>query len=362
MARPTSATIHIDALRHNLGEVRRRAPRSRVMAVVKADGYGHGLERVARALQGADAFGVAALSDAERLRAAGLSQPIVLLSGFDAPDDLAQLRRLDVQTVVHHATQLRMLEQAAPGTPIRCWLKVDSGMHRLGFAPADVRDAHARLLASPAVAADIGLMNHFASSDEFADDAAGGQTRAQMQVFADATAGLAGERSLANSAAILGWPDAHADWVRAGGALYGISVVAGRSGADFGLRPAMTLATRLIAVNRIGRGERIGYSATWECPEDMPVGVAAIGYGDGYPRSVPSGTPVLVNGRRANIVGRVSMDLMTIDLRGQPDACPGDPVTLWGDGLPVETIATAAGTIGYEPVCSITRRVRFVED
>ena len=362
MARPTSATIHTDALRHNLSQVRALAPRSRVMAVVKADGYGHGLERVARALQGADAFGVAALSDAERLRAAGLSQPVVLLSGFDAHDDIPQLRRLNVETVVHHATQLEMLEQAPDGAPIRCWLKVDSGMHRLGFAPETVRDAHARLRAMAAVDDDVVLMNHFASSDEFEGSGGGGaQTRAQLHVFAEATAGLDGPRSLANSAAVLGWPDAHAEWVRPGGALYGISVVDGTTGADFGLRPAMTLGTRLIAVNRVRKGERIGYSATWTCPEDMPVGVAAIGYGDGYPRHVPSGTPVLLNGRPAPIVGRVSMDLMTLDLRGQPDAKPGDPVQVWGDGLPVETIAAAAGTIGYELVCSITRRVRFTE-
>jgi alanine racemase len=205
-------------------------------------------------------------------------------------------------------------------------------------------------------------MNHFASSDEFADAPGNGaQTRAQMQLFSEATSGLEGQRSLANSAAVLGWPDAHADWVRPGGALYGISVVDGTTGADFGLRPAMTLGTKLIAVNHVKRGERIGYSATWTCPEDMRIGVAAIGYGDGYPRHAPSGTQVLLNGKRTDIVGRVSMDLMTLDLRGQPDAKPGDPVVLWGEGLPVETIAAAAGTIGYELVCSITRRVRFVE-
>ena len=357
MARPTSATIHTDALRHNLSQVRHRAPGSRVMAVVKADGYGHGLERVARALSGADAFGVAALSDAERLRAAGLSQPIVLLSGFDEADDIAQLRRLNVETVVHHAIQLQMLEQAPSGEPVRCWLKIDTGMHRLGFAPEAVHEAHARLTDMDAVANDIVLMNHFASSDEFDNP----QTRSQLRVFAEATAGLPGARSLANSAAVLGWPDAHFDWVRPGGALYGISVVEGRTGSDFGLRPAMTLATRLIAVNTVAKGERIGYSGTWQCPEDMPVGVAAIGYGDGYPRHVPAGTPALVNGQRSDIIGRVSMDLMTIDLRAQPDARPGDPVVLWGEGLPVEAIAAAAGTIGYEPVCSITRRVRFLE-
>lgn len=333
------------------------APHSRVMAVVKADGYGHGLERVARALEGADAFGVAALSDADRLRAAGLSQPIVLLSGFDEADDLPQLRRLGVETVVHHISQVEMLEQAAAGEPIRCWLKVDSGMHRLGFAPQDVREAHARLAAAPSVAEGIVLMNHFASSDEFDKP----QTRQQLQAFAAATTDLPGSRSLANSAAVLGWPDAHADWIRPGGLLYGISAVEGRTGADFGLRPAMTLSTRLIAVNRVGKGERIGYAATWECPEDMLVGVAAIGYGDGYPRAAPSGTPVRVAGHDTQVIGRVSMDLMTIDLRGVPEAKVGDPVVLWGPELPVERIAEASGTIGYELTCSITRRVRFVE-
>lgn len=363
MARPTSATIHVDALRHNLGQVRARARNSRVMAVVKADGYGHGLERVARALAGADAFGVAALSDAERLRAAGISQPILLLSGFDEPSDIERLRALNVWTTVHHASQLEMLEQAAPGEPIDCWLKLDSGMHRLGFAPDAFRAAHARLVAMRGGAVgEVVLMNHFASSDEFADSPSQGrQTLEQLDVFRATTAGLDGARSLANSAAVLGWPQAHGDWVRPGGALYGMSVVEGRTGADFDLRPAMTLSTRLIAVNRVCKGGRIGYAGTWECPEDMDVGVAAIGYGDGYPRAAPAGTPVLVGGHRTQVIGRVSMDLMTVDLRGIPGARVGDPVVLWGPELPVETIAASAGTIGYELTCSITRRVRFIE-
>ncbi|GAB2491828.1 alanine racemase [Pseudoxanthomonas sangjuensis] len=363
MPRATTAHIRADNLRHNLGIARSRAPGAQVMAVVKADGYGHGLERVAQALEGADLYGVAALADAERLRAAGLSQPIVLLSGFDSPEDLAHLRQLDVATVVHSHEQLRMLEAAGPGEPIRCWLKVDSGMHRLGFAPGQVREAHTVLASLPHVAGEIALMTHFASSDEYADSPSRGkQTLEQLRTFEEATAGLPGPRSLANSAAVLGWPQAHGDIVRPGGMLYGMSVVDGASGDAFGLRPAMDFCTKLIAVNRFAKGEPIGYSATWRCPEDMPVGVAAVGYGDGYPRVVPPGTPVLVNGRRASVIGRVSMDLMTIDLRTQPDARVGDPVLLWGEGLPVETIAAAAGTIGYELVCSITRRVRFVED
>jgi alanine racemase len=326
MSRPTTVTIDLDALRHNLARVRELAPRSKVMAVVKADGYGHGLERVAAALADADAFGVAALSDAERLRQAGLRNRIVLLSGFDEPADLDLLRELEVDTVVHHDTQLAMLEaDRNGGAAIRVWLKFDTGMHRLGFDPARAAELHARLRTLPGVAATMGA-----------------------------------PVSLSNSAAVLGWPDAHRDWVRAGGALYGLSVVEGKTGADFGLRAVMTLSTKLIAINRVASGERVGYSATWECPEDMGVGVAAIGYGDGYPRSVPSGTPVLINGQRVPLIGRVSMDLMTIDLRSLPNAKVGDQVTLWGPELPVEEIAAAAGTISYELTCSITRRVRAI--
>lgn len=360
MSRPITATIDAGAMRHNLAAIRARAPSSRVMAMVKADGYGHGLEATVAALREADAFGVAAIEDASRIRALGLEQPVLVLSGFDSPADLDELRRLRADSIVHHEAQLEMLEQA-DGAPIRCWLKIDTGMHRLGFAPGRAREAHARLAAARGASDDIVLMSHFASSDEFEGSSDGGrQTRAQLQAFADATSGLPGLRSLANSAAVLGWPGAHGDWVRPGGALYGMSVVAGRSGGDFGLRPAMTFATRLLAVNDVRRGERVGYSATWETPEDMRIGVAAVGYGDGYPRLAPAGTPVLVNGRPAQVVGRVSMDLMTIDLRGQPEARPGDPVVLWGEGLPVEAVADAAGTIAYALTCAITRRVQFV--
>lgn len=346
-------------MRHNLDLLRARAPGRRVMAVVKANGYGHGLERTVRALRDADAFAVAALSEAERIRAAGMAQPVLMLPGFNEASDLPRMREQGFEAVIHHVSQVEMLEQSEPGgAPIRCWLKVDTGMHRLGFAPDVVREMHARLTALPSVADDIVLMSHFASSDVPEST----QSGEQLRVFAAATEGLPGPRSLANSAAVLGMPEAHADWIRPGGALYGVSTIAGRPGAAFGLRPAMTLSAKLIAVNRMLRGQRIGYAATWECPEDMPVGVVAIGYGDGYPRNTPAGTPALLNGRPVPVVGRVSMDMMTLDLRSQPDAKPGDPVVLWGDGLPVETVAEAAGTIGYEPICSITQRVRIFED
>jgi alanine racemase len=360
MSRTTVATIHLGALRHNLARLKAMAAPARVMAVVKADAYGHGLERVARALDAdAECFAVAALGDGLRLRAAGHRQRIVVLSGPDQPGDIAEMQRLGLDAAIHHEAQLAWLAEAAPTRGrLRTWLKIDSGMHRLGFAPERVAEVHARLAALPGIDPEIGLLTHFAESEVFG----GIGTPAQIARFEATTRGLAGPRSLSNSAAVLGWPDARGDWVRSGGLLYGLSVVDGKSGADFGFRPAMTLGTRLIAINHMARGERIGYNGTWSCPEDMPVGVAAIGYGDGYPRSAASGTPVRVGDRCVPLVGRVSMDLVTLDLREAPGAKVGDRVTLWGPELPVETIAAQAGTIGYELTCGMTRRVLFVED
>ncbi len=361
MARATTATIHLDALRHNLAHIRQAAPDSNVMAVVKADGYGHGLERVAKALANADAFGVAALSDAQRLRDAGLSQKIVLLSGFDEASDLPLLRQWQVDTVVHHATQLDLLRedslQNAAHAAIHVWLKMDTGMHRLGFAPEHFQHALAQLRGLPNVADDIVLMSHFASSDESDNP----QTESQMHCFDQLPTDCLNARSLANSSAALCWPAAHRQWIRAGGALYGLTVASGQTGADFGLHAAMSLSTRLISVQQVKKGERVGYAGTYQCPEDMPIGIAAIGYGDGYPRNIKAGTPVLLNGKRVPIIGRVSMDLMSVDLRSQPNANVGDEVLLWGKDLPIEEIASAANTISYELTCSITRRVRFVE-
>ncbi len=360
MSRATVATIHLGALRHNLTRIKALASPAKVMAVVKADAYGHGLERVARALEGeAEAFAVAALGDGLRLRAAGHRQRIVVLSGPDDVSDIAEMQRLQLDAMIHHPAQLGWLEAISPRRGrLRVWLKIDTGMHRLGF-PLDRIDAvHAHLSAMPGVDPEIGLCTHFSESEIVG----GGVTPTQIARFTAATSHLSGPRSMANSAAVMGWPQAHGDWVRSGGLLYGLSVADGKSGADFGFRPAMTLTTRLVAVNRIGRGERIGYNGTWTCPEDMPVGVAAIGYGDGYPRSAVAGTPVLVGNERVPLIGRVSMDLITLDLRDAPAAKVGDPVTLWGETLPVETIAAQAGTISYDLTCSMTRRVLFVED
>ena len=358
MSRATQAIIHLGALRRNLARVRELAGGARVMAVVKADGYGHGLERVARALRSADAFGVAAIGDGLRLRAAGIDDRIVVLSGPDEAADLAEFRRLKLDAVIHHESQIEWLEHDADARPLRIWLKIDTGMHRLGFSIERAPHAHARLRALRNIDADITLMTHFAASDELDNPL----STEQIARFGEAIESLQGKRALANSAAVLSWPQSRADWIRTGGILYGLSVIDGKSGRDLGFEPAMTLTTRLIAINRVLKGEHIGYAATYACPEDMSIGVAAIGYGDGYPRSASTGTPVLINGIRAPIVGRVSMDLITIDLRNVPEAKVGDRVTLWGGELSAEEIARHAGTISYDLACGMTKRVMFVED
>jgi len=329
------------------------APGRRVAAAVKADSYGHGLVRVAQTLD-ADAFAVACIEEALTLREAGIARPILLLEGVFEAAELPLCARHGFEIAVHHSEQARILELARLEQPARVWLKMDTGMHRLGLAPETVPAIFQRLRDCPAVRPEIGLMSHLARADERDCD----YTLQQLRTFEAATAGLSGERSLANSAGILGWPQTHFDWVRPGIMLYGASPFVDSLAPDEDLRPVMTLHTRLISIKRLRRGEPVGYGGTWTCPEDMDVGVAAVGYGDGYPRHAPSGMPVLLNGREAALIGRVSMDMITLDLRRHPEARIGDPVVLWGEGLPVERIAQAAGTISYTLLCGVTARVK----
>ena len=361
MTRRTRAVIHPEALRHNLAQARQAAPQSRVMAVIKADGYGHGLLRVAAALRRADAFAVTCLEEAIPLREAGYAHPILLLAGPFEPSELEACRRYRLDIVVHAPWQVELLEAASAGRALSVWLKIDSGMHRLGLMPEQVPELHRRLTRCAAVNTHIRLITHMACADD-RDDLR--STPGQVQRFAEAGAGLDGERSLANSASVLGWPETHADWVRPGVMLYGVDPFCDEVAERPALQPAMTLCSPLIAVRHLAAGERIGYGGTWACPEDMPVGVVAIGYGDGYPRHAPSGTPLLVNGHRSRLLGRVSMDLICIDLRGlEQQVQVGDDVVLWGRGLPVEQIAALSGTIGYELLCGVSPRVyREVED
>jgi alanine racemase len=357
MTRPVRARIDLQALQHNFQQARRAAPGSCVMAVVKANAYGHGLIRVARALQEADGFAVARLEEALELREAGIRQPITLLEGFLSAAELAEVDRWGLDVVVHQEAHLALLEHSRLAHALRVWIKVDTGMHRLGFAPERVPQVLDRLEALPRVRYPVGLLSHLACADDLESPV----TERQRVLFERLCEGRNGERSLANSAAILRWPATHYEWVRPGIMLYGVSPLLGRVAGELGLRPVMELSTRLIHVSRYRKGDAIGYGGTWRCPEDMPVGVAAIGYGDGYPRHAPTGTPVLLNGERVPLVGRVSMDMITLDLRGQPAARLGDPVTLWGPDLPVEEVAAAAGTIGYELLTGITGRVLMEE-
>ncbi|MGI9336165.1 MAG: alanine racemase [Gammaproteobacteria bacterium] len=348
------ARIDLQAVRHNFARVRTLAPDSKVLAVLKANAYGHGAVRVARALVAADGFAVARLEEALALRAAGIEHRIVLLGGVFDDASLAVAANARVEPVVHDIQQLKMLERASLARPARVWLKLDTGMRRLGFEPDAAPSVFERLAASDAVADVAALMTHLAC----ADDTASEMTVEQCKRFEAAARDLRVERSLANSAGIIAWKYTHAHWVRPGIMLYGASPILGRTAAQDGLRPAMTLATQLIAVRRARKGERVGYGATHECRRDTVIGTAAIGYGDGYPRHAPDGAPVLVNGRRAALAGRVSMDMVGIDLGPDGTARVGDPVTLWGEGLPIEEIASAAGTIAYELTCAVTARVQ----
>jgi len=357
MSRSAIATISLPALQHNLDRIRTLAPRSRVMAVVKADGYGHGLERVARALASADAFGVAAIADGLRLRASGHRQRIVVLSGIDEPGDLAEVRRLDLDIVLHHDDQLAMLKVDRDSRPVRVWLKLDTGMHRLGFPHARAGALIRQLRDLPQVHSDLVVMSHFANSD-VPDDTA---NNAQITRFEMATAGLSLQRSFANSAGICHFTRAQYEWVRPGGLLYGLGLSPEQSGTALGFKPVMHLSSKLIAIQSFAAGEHIGYAGAYRCDRAKRVGVVAIGYGDGYPRHIGTGAPVLLHAKRASVLGRVSMDLTSIDLDDVPEARVGDRVTLWGDGLPVEDVAASAGTISYDLTCGMTKRVMFLE-
>jgi len=348
------AIIDHSALRHNLACVRRHAPESRVWAVVKANGYGHGMVPVATTLEAADGLAVARVEEGVRLREAGIAKPVLVMEGFLFGDELAAARAHGLELALHQPGQVALLERTRTTRPLRIWIKVDMGMHRLGFDPQEVPHLLAPLSADPQVAELVGLMTHLARADDPHDPLTQRQCNRLYALNPTAKYHL----SIGNSAGILAFPTSRTHWVRPGVMLYGASPLKGRTAAELGLRPVMRLATRLIAVRILRRGDAVGYGGTYVCPEDMPVGVAAIGYGDGYPRHAPTGTPVLVGGRRAPLVGRVSMDMISIDLRGLPDVAVGNPVTLWGKGLPVDEIAQWAGTIPYELLCRVTPRVR----
>ncbi|HJV25427.1 MAG TPA: alanine racemase [Aromatoleum sp.] len=348
--RPARALIDLDALRHNYLLARSRHG-GRALAVVKANAYGHGAIPCARALApDADGFAVAFLEEALELRAAGIDQPILLLEGVFSGDELDEVVRHDLWIVVHHAEQIRMIDHARPALPIEVWLKMNSGMNRAGFLSHEMLPAWQRLKDCGKVG-NITLMTHFARADEPEVIS----TTEQIVAFDAATREIPGPRSLANSGAILGWPEAHRDWARPGILLYGADPM---PGAPNPLRPVMTLESSIMAVREIPQGAPLGYGGRFCADRPTRVGLVAMGYADGYPRTVPNGTPVAVDGIRTRLIGRVSMDMLTVDLTDLPQAGIGSRVELWGNNIPVNRIAEAAGTISYELLCNV-KRVRF---
>ncbi|MEN9315864.1 MAG: alanine racemase [Pseudomonadota bacterium] len=345
-------------MRENLAVARRHAAApgsasARIWAVVKANGYGHGLRHALSGFEQADGLALVEFEMAARLRSWGWTGPILMLEGAFDPADVAQALEQGLSLAMHDEAQLRWLESCTGGVRpgmLDVWLKCNTGMNRLGFAPSAVAGIHARLRALPVVRG-VGLMTHFANADLL------GGADAAIEAFRRATEGLAGERSLANSAALIDLPGTRADWARPGVMLYGGSPFATRSARSLGLRAAMTLRSRLIAIQRLSPGDAVGYGSIFRAQAPMRIGVVACGYADGYPRHAPNGTPVLVDGIRTRTVGRVAMDMLMVDLGPVPSAVVGAEVELWGERLPIDDVAASAGTIGYELMCALAPRV-----
>ncbi len=354
MSRLVTATIDMEALQHNLQRVRETVPETtRIVAVIKADGYGHNLLTVAHALYQADLFAVGCLDEALRLRQAHIDKPILLLEGFEGGEELAATAQLQLQSVLHSEQQWQLLEATRLQRPITIWLKIDTGMGRLGFTPERAEVLLPRLQAHPSVERVV-LLSHFANADQPDHPL----NERQQHRFEQCCVGAEVARSFCNAAALLSNEEVYHDYVRPGIMLYGSSPFPDRSADVLGLKPALMLQAPLIAIKDLQVGDTVGYGSCWQAERPTRLGVVAIGYGHGYPRQLPSGTPVLIQGERAPLVGRVSMDMITIDLTDLPEVEVGDTVTLWGEGLPVDEIAQHANTISYELLCQLTSRVR----
>ena len=356
MPRPIRATISASALAHNLAVARQHAGAAKIWAVIKANAYGHGLLRAAQALGDADGYALLDFVDALKLRNAGIDKPILMLEGFFKPEDVPVLVRHRLTPVIHNVAQLELLEKVTFVGKMDVYLKVNSGMNRLGFTVDNVRLAWNALHAHPGVAS-VTLMTHFADADGEAGVAA------QLRWFAELTQPFDGAaRSLANSAALLRFAEeTRGDWARPGIMLYGCSPFGFKTAQEIGLKPAMTLTSEIIAVQNLQPGERVGYGMTYEAGQEMTIGVVACGYADGYPRHAPSGTPVKVGERYAKTVGRVSMDMLCVDLTDVPEARVGTPVTLWGEGLSADDVAVSAGTLSYQLLAGLAARVPVAE-
>lgn len=355
MTRPILATIHTDALRHNLAVARRHAPNSRMMAVIKANGYGHGLLRVASALRDAEGFAVLNVSEGIALREAGYTQQtILLLEGLFSADELAVAAQHKLAIVVHSEPQLMMLETARGLPAIDVFLKVNTGMNRLGVSLEHFGSFYDRLRACQSVG-QLTLMTHFATADEPPG------IEKQFELFDVLTSEISAPRTMANSAAILRYPQTHSEWVRPGIMLYGATPFSDQSSANLGLQPAMTLSSEIIAVQNLQPGDAVGYGRCYIAEKPTRIGVVACGYADGYPRHAPNGTPIAVAGKLTRTIGRVSMDMLYADLTDIPAADIGSPVELWGAQVSVDAVAQASGTVGYELLCALAPRVPVEE-
>ena len=352
--RPARAVIDLQALRHNY-QLARESTGVKALAVIKADAYGHGAVRVAQALQDeADGFAVACIEEALELRAAGIRAPVLLLEGFFEADELALIVEHDFWCVVHSLWQVEAIEQATLARPINVWLKVDSGMHRVGLHPTDFQPAYQRLQATGRVA-KIVLMSHFARADELDSP----RSDEQLAIFEAARQGLSNEISLRNSPAVLGWPNIPSDWVRPGIMLYGATPFDQPQLLADRLEPVMTLTSKVICVRELPAGEPVGYGAAFVTERPTRVGVVAMGYADGYPRQAPTGTPVWIDGQPSQLLGRVSMDMLCVDLSHLPRAGLGSDVELWGRNVLVSDVAARAGTIAYQILCNLRRVPRL---
>lgn len=347
------ATVDLSAIAHNYEQIKKIVPASKIIAMIKSNAYGHGIIPVAKTLEGADAFGVSVIEEALQLRDEGIQQKIVLMTGVFSFDELQSCVEHQIDIVVHQQQHLDLLKQLDDDAEISVWLKMDVGMHRLGFHPSQVTEVFDALNQISAVRKPVMLMSHLPNADQIADDVTPGQIKLFKQ-FADQ---LQVPSSLAKSAGVLAWPSSHYDWVRPGIMLYGISPLEGQTGSQHGLIPAMDFTSKVVGVLHLKKGDAVSYGGDWRCPEDMVVATVGVGYSDGYPRHAKSGTPVLINGVQCQLVGRVCMDMLMVDCRSCPDVNIGDVATLWGQDLPVEKIAECAETNPYELVCHVTQRV-----
>ena len=358
MSRPVWARINLAALQHNLNRIKELAPKSAILAVVKANAYGHSAEQVATAIENqVNGFAVASIDEASGLVKAGIKKEIHLLSGFHESAELQAVSEWGLVPVIHTWEQIAQLEESTLSRPITVWVKFDSGMHRLGFDPSAVDRVLDRLKQLPHVA-QLRLMSHLCC----ADDQDSVSTQRQIEVFDRVCGPNSLPQSLANSAGICAWPDTHRDWVRPGIMLYGCTPLLDINERDLNLQPVMSLCSKLIAINELKKGDAIGYGGDYKCPQDMSVGVVACGYGDGYPRGVSQDAELWLADRRVKLVGRVSMDLISIDLRDLPQAKVGDEVELWGENVLATEVASAANTISYEILSRVAPRVPRVLD